>query len=449
MKTAPRSKSRARAGIVDVVIVGAGHAGLAMSHRLRDMSIDHVVLERGEVGNSWRRERWDSLTLLTPNWMTRLPGKDYAGNDPDGYMDTAAIVDFLSAYADESASPVRTGTTVLGVAHCDNAYRVDTDRGTWRCRAVVLASGTCNEASVPACAQAVPGSVFQITSKDYKRPAQLPAGGVLVVGASATGLQLAQEIHASGRPVTLAVGEHVRMPRRYRDRDVQWWMLAAGILDQCIDEVDDPVRVRRLPSPQLVGTRDHSDLDLNALTLSGVQLVGRLAGIRDGKAQFSGSLRNVCALADLKMRRLLNTLDDFAAQIGLDGASAAGEIEPTRIGDRVRLGLDFRSSGIRTIVWATGYRPDYSWLNVPVLDRKGQLVHDGGVVASPGLYALGLPFMRRRKSSFIHGAEADVRDLAGHLAAFLGKKKVSDTVFGRDTREWQAATTKMVPDTFS
>lgn len=429
MTPAPRNKLRARAGIVDVIVVGAGHSGLAMSKRLNELSIDHVVLERGEVGNSWRRERWDSLTLLTPNWMTRLPGKDYAGNDPDGYMDSQAVVDFLSAYAEESAAPVRTSTTVQRVQQCDGGYCVVTDRGTWHCRALVLASGACNEATVPACAAAVPGNVVQLTAMDYKQPAQLPQGRVLVVGASATGLQLAQEIHASGRPVTLAVGEHVRMPRRYRGLDVQWWMLVTGILDQCIDEVDDPVRVRRLPSPQLIGNRDHADLDLNALARSGVQLAGRLAGIRDGKAQFSGSLRNVCALADLKMRRLLKTFDDFAAKIALRTDAAAGEPEPTHIGD-VPLGLDFHKAGIRGIVWATGYRPDYSWLQVPVLDRKGLLLHDGGVVASPGLYALGLPFLRRRKSSFIHGAEADVRDLAAHLAAYLGQMKVPTGVPG-------------------
>ncbi len=418
----PRQTMRARTGIVDVVVVGAGHSGLAMSHRLSELSIEHVVLERGEIANSWRRERWDSLKLLTPNWMSRLPGAPYAGHDPDGYMNMDQVVGFVSTYAEKTAAPVRTSTTVLNVEERDGAYSVSTDRGDWRSRAMVIASGACNEASVPVCAQAVPDRIFQITSKDYKSPGQLPEGGVLVVGASATGLQLAQEIHSSGRPVTLAVGEHVRMPRRYRGRDVQWWMLASGILDECIADVDDPVRVRRLPSPQLIGSEDHATLDLNALTAGGVQLVGRLAGIRAGKAQFSGSLRNVCSLADLKMRRLLKAFDDWAATTGAaDPMMPAEEFNATRIGNSVPLGLDLNSGEIRSIVWATGYRPDYSWLKVPVVDRKGQLQHDGGVVA-PGLYALGLPFMRRRKSSFIHGAEDDVRDLGRHLAAYLDKK---------------------------
>jgi putative flavoprotein involved in K+ transport len=405
---------------VDVVVIGAGHSGLAMSRRLTELSIDHVVLERGEVANSWRTERWDSLHLLTPNWMSRLPGMTYDGNDPDGYMSMKEVVDFVSAYAEKTSAPVQTNTTVIRVEPCRDGYSVLTNQGEWWCRAVVIASGACNKASVPAITDAVPGHIHQITSKDYRNPEQLAEGGVLVVGASATGLQLSDEIHKSGRPTTLAVGEHVRMPRLYRGRDIQWWMLASGILDQCIDDVDDAVRVRRLPSPQLVGTPDHSTLDLNALTTHGVRLVGRLAGIRDGKAQFSGSLRNVCSLADLKMRRLLRTFDDWAAANGVtDSVEPAESFEPTQVEPSLPLGLDFKNGEIRTIIWATGYRPDYSWLSVPVVDHKGQLKHDGGVVSAPGIFALGLPFLRRRKSSFIHGAEDDVRDLSQNLSAYL------------------------------
>jgi putative flavoprotein involved in K+ transport len=242
---------------------------------------------------------------------------------------------------------------------------------------------------------------------------------VLVVGASATGVQLAQEIRRSGRPVTLAVGEHVRLPRVYRGRDIQWWMLAAGLLDQRIEEVDDPNRARGVPSPQLTGTPERATLDLNALRAEGVELVGRLAGIRDGKAQFSGSLRNVCALADLKMNRLLDAVDDWIA-----GHAPAGEVgaperfAPTEVGDAPRLGIAL-DDAIRTVVWATGLGPDHSWLDLPVFDRKGALKHDRGIVDAPGLYVLGLPFLRRRKSSFMHGAEDDVREIVAHLALFL------------------------------
>jgi putative flavoprotein involved in K+ transport len=244
-----------------------------------------------------------------------------------------------------------------------------------------------------------------------------------VVGASATGIQLADEIHRSGRPVVVAVGEHVRMPRVYRGRDVMWWMSQAGILDQGLDEIDDLVRGRHIPSPQLVGSPDRTTLDLNALTGAGVELVGRLSAIRDGVALFSGSLRNVCALADLKQGRLLDTFDEWALASGVDPeVGPPHRPAPTRVTDGApRLSLDLRTGEIGSIVWATGFRADYSWLDVPVLDRKGRLRHDGGVVTgAPGLYAIGLNLLRRRKSSFMHGAEDDARDLTDHLAAQVG-----------------------------
>ena len=416
------SRSLRGAGTVDVVVIGAGHSGLAMSHCLSALSIEHVLLERGEVANSWRRERWDSLRLLTPNWMTRLPGYAYDGDDPDGYMDMAQVIDFVSGYAERIGAPVETGTEVMSVSRRGDGYLVITSRGDWHCRAVVLASGAFNKAAVPAVADDLPPGVQQVNAHQYSNPAQLPEGGALVVGASATGLQLADEIHASGRPVTLAVGEHVRMPRMYRGRDVQWWMLMSGILDECFSDVDDPARVRRLPSPQLVGTPDHSTLDINRLIANGVRIGGRLMGVRDGKAQFSGSLRNVCTLADLKMNRMLAAFDEWAAGTGIDTrVDAIERFNATRVDAAAPVNVDFRNGSVRTIVWATGFRPDYSWLDVPVVDRKGQLRHAGGVAEAPGLYAMGLPFLRRRKSSFMHGAEDDARDLSTHLAAYLGQ----------------------------
>ncbi len=419
MTRAAESRGRARPRAVDVVVIGAGHSGLAMSHCLAARSIDHVVLERGEVANSWRHERWDSLTLLTPNWLSRLPGHSYDGPDPDGYMTMDEVIGFISEYAEHIAAPVRTATTVTGVEAEDGGYRIATDRGAWRCRAVVVASGACNLPAVPAVSRAVPEGMLQLTPHGYRNPRQLAPGGVLVVGASATGLQLADEIQRAGHPVTLAVGEHVRMPRTYRGRDIQWWMHVAGLLDQGYDEVDDLVRARGVPSPQLVGLRGRT-MDLNTLTDSGVRLVGRLAGIRDGKAQFSGALRNVCALADLKMDRLLTALDEWAEANGwASEVEPARRYEPTRVPERSCLGVDLADGSIRNIVWATGYRPDYSWLNVPVLDRRGWIRHDGGVAEAPGLYVLGLPFLRRRKSSFIHGAEDDALELTADLAQWL------------------------------
>ena len=402
------------------LVVGAGHAGLAMSRCLTERSIDHVVLERGEVANSWKTERWDSLRLLTPNWQSRLPGYGYAGDDPDGYRSMGETVAFLERYAEITCAPVRTHTAVSCVRRTEDGYALATGQGEWRCRVLVLASGACNIPNVPALGAALPSNIATLTPMQYRNPGQLEEGGVMVVGASATGVQIAEEIQRSGRAVTLAVGEHIRMPRRYRGRDIQWWMDAAGVLDQRYDEIEDLARARNVPSLQLAGYPDYRTLDLNSLSALGVKLVGRLAGIREGKLQFSGSLANQAALSDLKMNRLLDALDEWAAR------NAAGEqaepperFEPTRVPASPPISLDLKRGEIRTLIWATGYRPDFSWLDVPVFDRKGRIRHDGGVVDSPGMYLMGAQFLRRRKSALIDGAGDDARELSAHIASWL------------------------------
>ena len=404
------------------VIIGAGHAGLAMSRRLTERSIDHVVLERGEVANSWRTERWDSLRLLTPNWQSRLPGMAYAGDDPDGYMTMPEVTRFITDYANVIGAPVHTATTVDRVERTDTGYTVTSDRGIWTCATVVLASGASNIANVPTIAQQVPVSVSKHTPMTYRAPDSLAQGGVLIVGASATGIQLADEIHRSGRPVTIAVGEHVRLPRLYRGRDIFWWMDAAGILDERDDDVDDLIRARHLPSPQLIGSPERRPIDLNTLANQGVRIVGRLAGIIDGTAQFSGALANICTLADLKMNRLLDTLDDWARTTGRQEADPPQRFEPTRVPATPVLDIDLSDGRIGTIIWATGFRPDHTWLDVPVLDRNGRIRHTGGVVTgAPGMYLLGANLLRRRRSSYINGAEADTAELAAHLHEHLDR----------------------------
>ena len=412
---------RSRAGTVDVAVIGAGHGGLAMSCFLSHSSIDHVVFERGEIANSWRRERWDSLRLLTPNWQSRLPGYGYLGDDPNGYMSMPEVVRFIDDYARLISAPVRTHTTVISVTAENDGYCIVTNRGDWRCRALVIASGAHNVPVVPSVSAELPRSLQTLTPKEYRNPAQLDDRSVLVVGASATGVQLADEIHRSGRQVTLAVGEHIRMPRVYRALDIQSWLHAMGILDERYDEVDDIVRARRVPSPQLIGTPERATLDLNALTTRGVEIVGRLVGIQDGKAQFSGSLRNHCSMADLKLTRLLDRIDRWADSVTpVLRVSEPERLDATCVADSPRLSLDLVRERVGTVIWASGFRPDYSWLNVPpALNHKGLLRHDGGVIDVPGLYVLGLNFMRRRKSSFMHGAEDDVRDLGTHLVTYL------------------------------
>ena len=392
------------------VVIGAGHAGLAMSRRLTERSIDHVVLERGEVANSWRTQRWPSLRLLTPNWQTRLPGHDYAGDDPDGFMPVADVVATLD--------PLRPSRRRTGAHRNDGTFRARRtggirDPGQRRCplrpgrgagdRGVQPASDPGRRRRRP------PDRSRRSPRSTYRDPGQLPDGGVLVVGASATGVQLAGEIHRSGRPVTLAVGEHVRLPRSYRGRDIFWWLEATGLLAERYDQIDDLTRARHLPSPQLTGTPEAVTTDLNTLTALGIRIVGRLGRIADGVAQFSGSLANTCALADLKMNRFLNRADQWATTSGLDDElPPPHRFAPTRVDPRTPLELDLTSGEITTVLWATGFRPDHSWLDIPVRDRTGRIRHDGGVVTgAPGLYLLGMPVLRTRASTYIHGAAAD------------------------------------------
>ena len=378
------------ARLVTAVIIGGGHAGLTASRELSERGIDHVVLERGEVANSWARERWDSLRLLTPNWQSRLPGYGYRGSDPDGFMTAAEVTGFIRGYARACAAPVETRTRVSAVGYDGEHYRVTTDRGDWRCRTLVIASGAFNLPVRPAISEALPGHVESITPHDYRNPDQLSERGVLVVGAASTGLQIADEIQRSGRQVTLAVGEHVRMPRSYRGRDIQYWMHATGLLDEDYRAVEDIRRARRLPSAQLVGSPEMRTLDLNALTDKGVQITGKLAGFQGATAQFSGALPNIARLADLKLGRLLTGIDQWIDQCAPgEYAEPAWRPDPTRLDTSPRLTMDLGSGEIGTVLWATGFRPDYSWLQLPVLDRKGQIRHDGGNVDFPGLYAMG------------------------------------------------------------
>ncbi|MEP7112032.1 MAG: NAD(P)/FAD-dependent oxidoreductase [Ilumatobacteraceae bacterium] len=403
------------------VVIGAGHAGLAMSQRLTERAVEHVVLDRGEVADSWCTKRWPGLKLLTPNWMLGLPGQPAEHPDPNGFMAAPEVADLLRRYARRVAAPIRQHTTVRSVRRGRHGYEVRTDDDTWQTEAVVLATGASSVPVVPGYATALPPSVAQCTAFDYRGPDSIYDGGVLVVGASATGVQLARELRRAGRPVTLAVGEHVRLPRTYRGRDIFWWLHAMRVLAERHDVVDDLARARRLPSPQLSGSA--APVDLASLAADGVRLVGRLAAVDGGIARFSGSLRNVCALADLKAARFLARADEWARDAGLDDAL----LPPTRpdrtpVPDRPCLAIDLTKGDVRTVVWATGFRADHSWLELPVFDRWGRLCHDGGAVTdAPGLYALGLPMLRTRASTYIHGAAADTEALSTQLLSHLGR----------------------------
>jgi len=398
------------------IVIGAGQAGLAMSRCLRDRAVEHVVLERGRVAERWRSERWDSLRLLTPNWQSRLPGYRYTGPDPDAYMGMPELVGYLEGYARSFGAPVEENETVVAVEPAAPGYRVVTHRAVWEGANVVIATGYCDVPDVPPLAAQLPPDVVQLVPTRYRNPGELPQGGVLVVGASASGVQLADEIHASGRPVTLAVGRHMRLPRLYRGRDILWWLDAMGVFDETGEDVFDLEISRRQPSLQLVGRPDRATLDLPLLERRGVRLVGRLVGVSGAVLSLADDLVAHTAAADARLARLLQRIDAYAAASGLDReAGPAPAFEPFVWPAPAPTTIDLRAEGIRSVVWATGFRRQYPWLKLPVLDARGELRHAGGVTPAPGLYVLGLNFQKRRKSTFIDGVGDDARALADHI----------------------------------
>jgi len=398
-----------------VVVIGAGPAGLAVSGSLTDAGVDHVVLERHGVGHAWRHERWDSLRTLTPNWMNGLPRRPYRGHDPDGYMTAGELADRLDDYARSVAGPVVTGVEVSAVRRQRRGHVVETDAGCWSADAVVLATGP-GGTEVPAVAADLPGPIQQVPADRYRGPGQF-GDRVLVVGAAASGVQIADEVVRSGRRVTLAVGEHVRLPRTYRGRDILWWMQAMGISSRrWDDDLADLARARRVPSPQLVGAPDRT-LDLRTLREQGVELVGRLVGVRDHRLQLSGSLANLVANADLKQARLLDQIDEFVSEVGV--AALEPDRPPPTIVGAPPTSVDV--AAFDTVLWATGNRYRPPRLEPAHLDRRGRVLHDGGVLRSPGLYAIGLPFLRRRSSTFLSGIGRDAVELSIEIRRHLDR----------------------------
>jgi putative flavoprotein involved in K+ transport len=311
--------------------------------------------------------------------------------------------------------------TVTAVTRDGCGFRVETDAGSWRARAVVVATGHSDRPFVPPMASRMPNELTQVVPSNYRQPSDLPEAGVLVVGASATGIQLADEIHRSGRPVTIAVGRHTRVPRVYRGHDVLWWLDQMGLFDETLDRMFDPTISREQPSLQLVGHPRRVTLDLNGLADQGVRVVGRLLDVKNGEAWFNDDLVATTAAADIKLASLLRRIDAFIAREGIT-VEPAPEFRPhcLRFAD-AETRLDLAAQDIKTVIWATGFRRAYPWLRLPVLTGRGEIGHQGGVTTEPGLYVLGLHFLRRRKSAFIDGVGDDARALATHLAGYLAE----------------------------
>jgi putative flavoprotein involved in K+ transport len=402
---------------IDTVVIGAGHAGLAVSRLLTAAGREHVVLDRGRVGERWRTARWDSLHLLTPTWLNRLPGWATAG-DPDGFLSSGDFVSQLEKYAASFDAPVVSGTTVTSLTTAPaGRYDVRTDHGTWRAQSVVVASGPHALPVVPAAVEHA--RVRVLTSDRYRNPRRLDRGGVLVVGASASGVQIADELARSGRDVVLAAGRHTRVPRRYRGMDLFWWLESSGRLARTIEQVSDPVAARQDPSLQLVGRSRAdevaSEVDLAALQRLGVRLTGRLESLDGRTAGFGDQLVAHAADADRRMHELLDSIDRYVDRVGLtrEVLAPVRPKETTIAATPSR--LDLRAEGIRTVVLATGYRPDASWIDLPITEPDGTIRQARGVTDAPGVYVVGQRFQHRRDSGFIGGARHDAQAVVHHL----------------------------------
>ena len=411
---------------VETVVIGGGQAGLALSSWLIRLGHEHVVLERGRLAERWRSERWDSLALITPNWMTQLPGYAYQGDDPAGFVGRDEVVRFLEAYAASFAPPLRGGVHVESVQpHAGAArYLVQTtdlahgSAGIIAARNVVVATGPFHQPRIPPLSVALPAGVLQLASRDYRNPAQLPPGAVLVVGSGASGCQICEDLSASGRTVYLSIGRCQRWPRRYRGTDLVTWLHLMGLLDE--------VGRRHFLDPfygcaaVLTGVRGGYDLDYDRFAAAGVTLLGHLRGAERGTLVFADDLRESLGRWDASREILARMIDDYIQRAGLDAPADDGPAPVASTVWRSRppiLELDLAALDITTVLWATGFSHDFGWLEVPVLDATGEPIQRRGATASPGLYFLGLRRMYTIKSSFIGGVGEDAAYVAEQITA--------------------------------
>jgi putative flavoprotein involved in K+ transport len=404
---------------VDAVVVGAGQAGLATSHYLSAFGIEHVVVERERVGESWRSGRWDSFSLVTPNWMTRLPGEYLEAGTAALFLPRDALVERLERFA--SNLPVLTGVAVLSVTMAADGYRIQTSSGQITARVVVVAAGGQRIPTIPGYAAELAAQIDQIDASHYRSPNALGSGAVLIVGGGQSGVQIAEELAVSGRDVLLATSRVARVPRRYRGRDVHEWSVELGLYDQPVEQVSDQRQLREA-HPMLSGGRGGHTIALQQLARDGVRLLGRLTAIEDTKLHFAADVADNVRYADERAGQFRHAVDEHIARTGV--IAPPQELDPVERPWHAPLAtdlvLDSRSERIATVIWATGFRPDLEWLHVPVQASGGTLAHRRGITALPGLYVVGYPWLSNRGSGLLYGVDADAARIGQHAAAVLG-----------------------------
>ncbi|MEU8972953.1 NAD(P)/FAD-dependent oxidoreductase [Streptomyces monashensis] len=403
----------------EVIVVGAGQAGVAMSEHLGAAGVPHIVLERHRIAERWRSQRWDSLVANGPAWHDRFPGLEFSGIEPDAFAPKEKVADYFEAYAEKIGAPIRCGVEVTSVRRHDGrpGFRVETSGGAFDTRFVVAATGAFQR---PVSPPIVPdGSVpVQIHSSGYRNPGQLPEGGVLVVGSGSSGVQIADDLSRSGRRVFLSVGPHERPPRAYRGRDFCWWLGALGLWD-----LDTPPQGAEHVTIAVSGARGGHTVDFRDLAADGIELVGMTASYADGVLRFAPDLAAHIAHGDAHYLDVLRTADDYAERNGLD---LPEEPEAHILGPdpdcvrRPRLELDLAEADVTSIIWATGFTADFDWLQVDAFDENGRPSHRRGVSSEPGVYFLGLPWLSHRGSSFIWGVWHDARYVAAHITTQRG-----------------------------
>lgn len=400
----------------NTIIIGGGQAGLAMSYFLTQQGREHIILERNQrVAESWRG-RWDSFTLVTPNWQLQMPGYPYQGEDPEGFLTRDEVVQYLEEYVEMFNPPLRFGVEVTAVERQEqeDGYVVRTTKGTFRAENVVVAVGTFQHPDIPTFNQNVPEEIHQLHSSEYVNPESLPGGPVLVVGSGQSGCQIAQELNESGRQVYLSTGSATRLPRRYRGKDGMWWADKLGITTQTVDDLEDPAE-RFNPNPQVSGKDGGQDINLHAFARNGIQLLGHVDDIQGQKAILAPDLHENLARADQFAAQFYKGVDKFVQKAGLDvPEESVAELDHGYDQEEIgELGLD--EAGIKTVLWATGFDWDYSWVKPATFDDFGYPVQRRGVTDSPGLYFLGLHFLYNRISALFYGVGDDAEHIAKHM----------------------------------